>query len=85
MKENSLRSWDWMEEEGAGILSRNSILDVEEDEGDKGEKSGSKCAETGGESEEWIGESEGKRKDIDDTVSYLEGKENLSSDMGKEI
>jgi len=50
IKGNSSKSWDWRGEDGAGISPRNSTLDMEEDEGDRGETSGS----TGGE----IGEGE---------------------------
>jgi len=43
----SSKSWDWRGEKGAGISPRNSTLDAEEGEGDKGETSGSKGGETG--------------------------------------
>jgi len=45
IKGSSSKSWDWKREERAGISPRNSTLDVEEGEGDRGERSGS----TGGE------------------------------------
>jgi len=47
MKGSSSKSWDWKGEEGAGILPRNSTLDVEKGEGNKGETSGNKRGETG--------------------------------------
>jgi len=57
---------------------------VEESEGDKGETSGSKLVVTG-EDESWIGKGGYMEEDIGDTGSYLEGKRNLSSNMGEEI
>jgi len=44
---NKRKSWDWRGEEGAGISFRNSTLDVEEGEGDKGERSGRTDGEAG--------------------------------------
>jgi len=38
-KGNSSKSREWRGEEGAGISPRNSTLDVEEGEGDRGEAS----------------------------------------------
>jgi len=81
IKWNFSWSWDWRDGEGAEISGRNSTLDVEEGEGDKGEKSENKRGETGGKGEAWIGESGGKGEDRRDTGSYLEGEGNLSSDM----
>jgi len=46
IKGSSSKSWDWRGEEGAGILPRNSTLDMEEGERDRGETSGSKRGET---------------------------------------
>jgi len=71
VKENSSRSWDWRREEGAGISPRNSILDVEECEGDGGETSGSKRV---------IVTEDGIEEDMGNTGSYLEREENISSD-----
>jgi len=47
MKGSSSKSWDWRREEEVGILPKNSTLDVEEGEGDRGETWGSKGGETG--------------------------------------
>jgi len=46
MKESSSKSRDRRGEEGARISPRNSTLDVEKGEGDRGETSGSKRGET---------------------------------------
>jgi len=48
MNGDSSKSWEWRGEEGAGISPRNSTLDVEEDEGDRGKTSGDAGGETGG-------------------------------------
>jgi len=63
-------------------LPRNSTLD--EGKEDRGETSGNKHAVTG-EGESWIREGEDIGEDMGDTGSYLEGKENLSSDVVEEI
>jgi len=47
IKGSSSKSWDWRGEEGAGISPRNSTLDMEEDERNRGEMLGSKRGETG--------------------------------------
>jgi len=65
MKRSSSKSCDWRGEKGAGILPKNSTLDMAEGEGDRGEGGG-------------IGKNMGE-----DTRSYLEGKGNLSSNMGE--
>jgi len=68
IKGNFSWSWDWRGGEEAEISGRNSTLDVEEGEGDKGEKSENKRGETGGESEAWIGESGGKGEEIQNRI-----------------
>jgi len=50
-KRKFFEAWNWKGEEGARISPRNSTLDMEEGEGDRGETSGSKRGET------WEGES----------------------------
>jgi len=42
VKGNSTRSWEWRREKRVGILPKNSILDVEEYEGDGGGTLGNK-------------------------------------------
>jgi len=47
MKGSSSKLWNRRGEEGAGISPRNSTLDVEEEEGDRGERSGRTDGEAG--------------------------------------
>jgi len=85
IKGSSSKLWYWRGEKGAEISPRNSTLYVEEGEGDRGETSGSKHGETG-EGESKIKEGESIKEDMgEDTGSYLEGEENLFSDMEEEV
>jgi len=86
IKGNSSKSWDRKGEEEAGISPRNSTLDTEEGEGDRGETLGSKRGETG--EERCRLEKVRIWKKIGEKICgglYLEGEENISSDMGEEI
>jgi len=47
MKMSSSKLWDWRGEEGARISPRHSTLDVEEGEGDRGERPGRTDGEAG--------------------------------------
>jgi len=47
-KGNSSKSWEWRGVEGAGISPRNSTLDVEEDEGNRGDASEGMGGKIGG-------------------------------------
>jgi len=47
IKESSSKSWEWRGEEGPGISPRNSTLDVEKGEGDRGETSGVRVVRRG--------------------------------------
>jgi len=59
---NSSMSWDWRREEGdfAGILPRNSSLDVDEYEADGRGTSGNKRSVTTDEDELWIREEDAR-------------------------
>jgi len=83
-KGNYLKSWDWRGKERAGVLPKNSTLDVEKYEGDGEETSGNKCFTTE-KSESWVGEDGAVKEDMGDTTSYLEREGNFSSDIGEEI